>query len=1414
MDWTKFNNHGESNNHAFEVMCNLIFESWCRETYQDKLEQFAFVNGNGGDGGVEAYGILSNGNIVGVQSKWFPNKLEDVQIRQIENSFKMALKVRPNISRYIVCIPRDLNSKRIVKKGKKAKNTESDKWEEMVRKFKSFYPNVEIILWDESTIQEKITRPTSQGIYKYWFENTVLFDQIFENSYDKVIQSWGKLKYIPEIHTVGRIHKRLECFLGSVELTERRYKEICAFISKLQALKRSYKDLIALGIPETAKDLEVKIQRDLIVIEKWLDILKTNKILVKNGGKTKFIDKELGLTCTEKDIKECPLRYGKYFHFRETEKLLENIEDDFYELMLLLKDYDSNKLIFLGMQGTGKTAGMIAETAGFLQNRIHLPIIVHAKEFAEGETWVSIITKTLGLSTEWSEMELFGALQNAALLKGKNRAREFFVRPQCVIFVDGIDEASSWAFWKNRIDETSTFGKLFPAVKFVFLSRPYVFENDNKLEYRSCSYFLPDTGDGDLEELCDKYFTAYNVDIAENQWIKNNLRSPIAVKLFCDIYRNQKISKVPQNTVILTQLYKAKIKSLEETYNLNNNIRGESRMIQIALIELAELFAKDSAIQYQEIYNKVSEQLKDSLKNILDFLANEGFIYTFSKQADEFSPPKIFYSWGIQPVFDYLIAQKMYVRLDMGEKIEIQYINGIYQMLSLISIENGKLITEYPNVMIEDRQAFELICYALANCSSDIADKYCEYLKQMMRNSVSSFREIFNKVIQPVLRIERHPLGSILLDQFLREFDTSAERDIWWSIPAYLRDNDNTKWKTYNEMDFNGIQLKNTDKYYAAPLALAWSLSSVNNEIRQSSRLKLTKWGIEQPLEFWKLLQICIDINDDQILEDIFAVAYGIALEWSICNDYLMTAANWILNNVFTETGLRKYENVVLRYYSTGIVKIAIYKGLLDRSITKQIEPPYGYDPQCLPLYKDALGAERMGGYEAIDYDLARYVLYDRFDDYFRPDYQSKNYSTQAVKFIEKYKIKYDISELKMEGFIIAIAYQYLLDHGWNKETFWSYKDKNKIGVDIVISGTYYPATHGQMSSIMTIAEKNVWLAKHQIEAVIANEIPLCENFRTYEYVNDYSQIENFVNPYQDYVNTINYQNEHKWFNAELLAAPKFDTMDKEKIEDWLNEKYIPSFEKWFSEDNNNIILSTFTDIYNKISGVNETVWISAGIVNKSDFSKFLSAVDNKFDDRDQILNVSDFHAYQECKCYCTPQEVCLVHSNREINNSLIISYLGNKIRIQKLLVECLSADELKSEKRFTLPSKITRELSGIAYGDGYSYFDKEGNVIARYSSAGQSWKTYQDTLMINSVALKRGLDEQGYKLFWLYRVYREPSAKARERYKKILRDTDKTYIVWIEGEEYKYKELTWMTNDTEDEDLEEQYINICVEYK
>ena len=80
---------------------------------------------------------------------------------------------------------------------------------------------------------------------------------------------------------------------------------------------------------------------------------------------------------------------------------------------------------------------------------------------------------------------------------------------------------------------------------------------------------------------------------------------------------------------------------------------------------------------------------------------------------------------------------------------------------------------------------------------------------------------------------------------------------------------------------------------------------------------------------------------------------------------------------------------------------------------------------------------------------------------------------------------------------------------------------------------------------------------------------------------------------------------------------------------------------------------------------------------------------------------------------------------------------------------------------------------------------------------------------MIDNHILKKGLEEQNYKLFWLYRVYREPSLKARERYTDMMQDMDKIYVVWMERKEYKYKELAWKVNDVEDQNLKGEYTNI-----
>ena len=1389
MDWTRFDNHGESKNHAFEVMCNLLFESWCKDTYGEELTRFSFVNGDGGDGGVEAFASLKNGEIIAVQSKWFPEKIEDGQIRQIAKSFQTAVEVRPNIKKYVVCVPRNLGNKRIVGKGKAANNTESDRWDKLSADLKKSNPNVDIILWDETSIQEHLTRPANQGIYKYWFENTIIFDNLFKLSFEKTVNGWAKTKYIPEIHTAGYIHNRLEYFVGSAELSLRRYEEICKFIVKMEALMRSYKDLLELGIPASEKKLQDNIEKDLIIISKWLEVLNSIGQDIKFGTKVSKITERFSLNCSAEDIKNSSLHFGKYFHFRETEKLLENIEDDFFNLVRLIEYRDDNKIIFLGMQGTGKTAGIIAEAAGYLQNGVHLPVIIHAKEYKDGDTWASMIIKTLGLNAEWNEIELLSALQNAAFIR-KPRDGKFFIEPQCVVVVDGIDEATSWKFWKEKIEETAAFTKWFPRIKFVFLSRPYVFEDRFKLPYRDSFYSLPISGDGDLDEICDKYFSVYKIDIGENHWIKANLKNPVSVKLFSDIYRNNRITNLSKNTTVLTELYKAKISSMEDIYISNHQVLRDMKIIERALIELAQLFAKNSSIQYEEILEKVCTPVKNHLDEILNFLMDEGFIYSHLTQEDDFSVPNTLYSWGMQPAFDYLIAQKIYRDLISGQKTELKHADGVSQMLSLIAIENGKCITEFDNLTLDNQDVFELVYYALANCSTNVAANYKEYLKKLMKSSVAEFREIFSKVIQPVLRIDKHPLGSILLDEFLREFGNAAERDIWWSIPSYLKDNYCSDWRAYTELDFESIKLYNTDKYTAAPLALAWSLSSVNNTVRQRSRYKLTTWGISNPLEFWKLFEKCISINDIQVLEDIFAVSFGIALDQFISDEYLVTASKWFVENLFSNEGLKKYENVVLRYYGAGIVKIAISHGLIDVGLHQLVTPLYSYDSDYLPLCRDALDSERMRGYQAIGYDLARYVLCDRLDDFFKTDYITKKYPYKTDEFIKKYETKYSLSDLKVDGFIIALAYQFILDQGWNKKRFWGYEDKNNLGIDIVIQGTYCPATHGAMSRVMTVAEKNVWLAKHKVEAVFANEIPLSEDYRTFQYVDDYSQLEDFINTYQDYANTLYREKKHTWFNADLLACLDCDTIDREQIESWMQKSDIPQFDKWISTTNGEILLYTATDVHNNLSGITETVWISTGAVKKADFPQLLTLLDNYCEDRNELLNVCDFHSYQNCRCYCTPQEACLVHSEREIDSVLSIGKDNNKIEIFKLVEECLSADEIETERCYTFPSKIARRLTGIVYGNGFSYSDKCGNVIARYSNDGEKWGTYQETLMINYDRLMSGLTGLELMPVWLFRSYKEPSPKASEKFDNLVHSSDKTFMVWQEGDQLRFKEL------------------------
>ena len=1029
-----------------------------------------------------------------------------------------------------------------------------------------------------------------------------------------------------------------------------------------------------------------------------------------------------------------------------------------------------------------------------LQDKSFLPVLVQAKDYRKGDSWLSILTRTIGLSTTWSELELFQALENAALLRNRylNESCDIVVQPKCLICVDGIDEASSWSFWKERIEETQVYEGIFPNVKFVFLSRPYVFPRYYDLDYRECFYTLPSSGDVSVNELFDDYIAFYKIDLCGNYWIKEILSTPMALKLFCDLYGNSSVGNLDKNSLVITKLFQKKINSVEESYRKQEKETNQQSMIKTILVNIATLLTNKNELTFEDIFNESKEPIKSHLEDLLFFIEKEGFIYSHQICEDEFSEPVIVYSWGMQPAFDYLIGRKLYDAIRNGKNIQIEYTNGIYQMLSLIVIEeDGKLISEYSNIKLEESVLFDLICYTLANTSVEIASKYRDYVKKLMHYSEAEFREIVNRVIIPVSEINNHPLGGKLLDEFLRGFDKPAQRDIWWSIPTYLRNNYNASWRTFSELDLSMIALSDKDNYMGKPLILVWRLSSVDNDVRRDCRLKLTEWGINNPYEYLDLLLYCADINDEQIVEDIFAIAYGIALGKFVQKEYLEKLSSWIVENVYSEEGLFKYENSAIRYYCKGIVKIAISKGLCDAECEKRISEKYIRKSSFMPAYKDSFDSKRLSGYGPIYYDLARYVLCDHLDRFFCINYKTREYLRETEKFIEKYKKEYDVDMLAPEGLIISIAFQYLLNQGWDEKIFWECEDKNNLGIDICIRNTYMRSTHGAKSKVMTVAEKYVWCVKHRMEAVFASQLQYNYYGQGVRYISDYYEIDDFTNTYQDYVNSRYTKIEDKWIHTDQMVKTPYKEFSAENIEKWMKKKDTPDFTVWLGEKTDARILYAYTNIVNEVLGIEEAIWISSGIVKNNDFEKLIAEVNVYSEERSELLNVAEFHSYVETCGFYTPQEVCAVQSVKEANESINIGNEKNVIQVYKLVATCLSEHIENIEKTFYLPSRIARILTGITYGDGYEYINDNNEVVCKYSDVSKGENNQQECLQINSHILESSLKENDYRMFWVFRVYRSPSSKAYELYgNDITHDTDRSYIVWFDEEKSRYIEL------------------------
>lgn len=1411
MNWTRFQTYGASPDRAFEMLCNQLFENWCKSEYSTQLASVNVVNGAGGDGGVESYATLINGDIIGLQAKWFLNSIGPSQILQIKSSVETAIKVRSEIVRYIVCVPRDLASK-TVRKGK----TEDERWNEFISELSTIYPHIKVELWNDTRITTEMQKSESSGIHRFWFENEELTDECFRFAMDKAIHSWLSTKYVPELNVAGEINDTLGKFLGGHEHRKAMVTKLST-ISQLSCdFEKAARELLSVCGNESEKLMEIirnagadirKLKTDCDNILNWMDNDASNVPIIPERDFT--VDFEYIADC----ITNCEHSFLYYSHIYEVKKVLNKLgKIDCYQILSDVDDcFNKQNILFLGNPGTGKTQGIGAFSEKIISEGLHFPILVQARSVPQNQKWHDIIVQNLGLSSVWSEEDIWRALISTA---NRHKFTDRFINdsikiePKVLIMVDGIDESSDHDVWISRIQEAEVISKKYPQIRFSFTSRPAAIPS-NLRNVRTIHLSMG--GDVPAFKLFDSYIKKYNITVKNKGWLKYAITTPLALKLFCELNMNSTVNISSRYEVSMNQLWKKRIEGIERELEIKEKLPPRNQYVLHSIIILSSYFVAHTSIEQNELVNTLHTELYlgiDTVQKLISYFELCGILQCYCKKGKGLSLDKYNYCPGIQGYFDYATAMTLLEKYEKPQNINFEEcqeitINTCYA-LSIISIQKYNYLITYNDTIgkvLAGYSLAELQFSALQNSSYETAQQFVTHTKEIMSESAEALATIVNNLVLPLSRDIEHPLGVSMLNDFLNSFKFPAQRDILWSVPLLLYNSEGKKWQkeTPLALEDEEYTLSPDDTHNGLPIIYAWALSTVDNTLRKKYRDALMRWAQINPQEYYDLFIIFSDVNDPQIRSDLFSVLMCLMYDGAT-HELLKSVSKWICDNILSPEKVDENRDISIRYYSIAIVERAKMLDVISDDEARKYLPPYTSEKYQIALNKDALSGTRMSGYSAIDYDLSRYVLIDHLESKFNSYTYRKN--DQLKKMIKKAtKDNFDYSGITFEQFILSVVYAFILNMGWNELEFFNY-EKNKDGeliggVDCSIGRYYYPATHGAQSRVMTVCEKYVWQARNAISGFLSDRL-LYGNEKIQ--LTDYGMLDDFNIPIQEIsqIDPDNIPDDRPWHIPELSAVilEKENESQDEVILSVLNAPNI-NWKEWIIFKNEQgkyavtteelLALSAFSCFIGS-NGVETDLFINSIIVDSKDVPAFITQLKTNKELPEEVSIPSDWNGGIESSCYITPKEICWFPWKKRYDSYNAEKFPG--LGIQSAVDECTYNFPEYGDVHYLLPSAPIRQLLGIIDSDGYRYWDKDGVVRSEYSISGEQWHTQQDYLMANKNLILEKLSAQGKELVWFMEDIRRETSSSRERYGEFNAERRINYVGYFKEGQFRVEEL------------------------
>ncbi|WP_434043942.1 MULTISPECIES: hypothetical protein [Sorangium] len=995
LDWSRFERGSIGPERAFEAFVAQLFERMIRREHGPDVREYV-LKGAGGDGGVEAFARLRDGKVIGLQAKWFTENLDASRVAKIRASIDTALERFPNLIRYLIALPQNLTLAPPRRQRATPAKGGVDRWEELVTRYQATHPDLVLVRWDEAALLDELNRADNHELYAIWFRHPLLAEVDITRIYQFARERLQN-RYVEDLHVTGGIEERfaadlfyperVQAWLDRLTLAQRQFTETRALLSDA-ILQLSKKERAFVGGTSAA------VQHALGAL---LEHTATLEEAIRRGpeGSASSAPDNAALSRLAEQFEELNEKArGPHIADLVLSSLQAAVETH-RELASVAGEWQAatRHRLIIGSPGLGKTHSVAYAVREHLNRRLPAVLIV-ARDVDPKDGSQAIMARLLD-RPGWSLGALLDALEVLTMLREtaySSREPSHPTYARALIVIDGIEESAHHEAWASVLAELTAATTTRPRIHIAVTLRDSTMR---RLETptRWSRTRLDATRDADIPAMFHKYAEHYEIDARDIPWIAWSLPDALSVRLFADVFQRRKLTLEDGLDRSMDRLFAMKLERVSEDARRAAKVEKTfwpAHLVFELLVTVVDTSYRDSGtgIEARELLERLLrddvELTADRARAALNTCVAYGLVIEWRPWSVEMPPARPRYQAAMHHLTDYLIgkraAESALVELRAHRRAPVPEAFARHPDAAVVF---GVVLAEGGYFLADDLWSNEPVGFdpistqlsVLSRLPPALAGARASWVQTQILASTPQNRQALHRLILPVARIPKHPLGVPLLDETLRATPL-AQRDPVWSVPEDLTGTGSWAGGAPDVLDSIALH-PDVDRWDGLPLLLAWTCASVVEQRRCNARKELARWGASNLGGMVHLLRHMATVDDLQIVEDIVVAALGAVLGAPPDDGAVVDMARCVHDTFFAVDAPVRTTDVVIREAGRAMVERAVYvqPGRVDALMTAS-RPPFpprgpavpAFDHGELAEYSDAMGGDVVTG------DLSRYV--------------------------------------------------------------------------------------------------------------------------------------------------------------------------------------------------------------------------------------------------------------------------------------------------------------------------------------------------------------------------------------------------------------------------------------------------------